>query len=256
MAGVALMRPRVLAERLSARERLIVALDVPTVARAIDMVGRLDQLVSFYKIGLHLQFDRQLHPLFDKLLSSNKRMFVDFKSFDIPATVEAAVRMASTIGISFITVVGQRPIVEAAVRGRGNSDLKILVVTLLTGMNETDMKEEYNTNLSLEDFIVMRARYAAKIGCDGVISSAREVKLIRDNIDRDDFLVVTPGIRLPGALRHDQKRVLSPREAVLNGADYLVVGRPIINSEIPEAAASSIIEDMDRAFEQQAAFGT
>lgn len=105
----------------SARDRLIVALDVPTVSQALDIVERLDGTVSFYKVGLHLQFDRGLHTLFDKLLNNNKRIFVDFKAFDIPETVEGAVRMASEIGLSFITVVGQRHIIEAAVRARSGS---------------------------------------------------------------------------------------------------------------------------------------
>jgi orotidine-5'-phosphate decarboxylase len=256
MVDTAIARPHGHNRTHSAREKLIVALDVSSVSRAHEIIDRLGDIVSFYKIGLHLQFERHLHSLFDRLLSENKRVFVDFKAFDIPASVEAAVGMASTLGISFVTVVGQQPIVEAAVRGRGNSGLKILVVTLLTGMNEEDMRREYHTTLSLEDFISRRARYAARIGCDGVISSAREATLIRNDVDRRDFLVVTPGIRLPGTPRDDQKRVVTPHDAILNGADYLVVGRPIIHNPRPEEAALRIIEDMESALEQRPAFGT
>ncbi|HXC15675.1 MAG TPA: orotidine-5'-phosphate decarboxylase [Stellaceae bacterium] len=230
-----------------ARDKLIVALDVAAVSHALELVERLGEAVSFYKIGLHLQFDRELHALFDHLLLKQKRIFVDFKAFDIPATVEGAVRMAASLGIDFVTVVGQRPIVQAALRARGNATLKILAVTLLTGMNQEDMQREYNTALTTKEFIRRRAKSAAETGCDGVISSAREAALIRDSVDRSDFLIVTPGIRLPGAMQDDQKRVMTPYDAISCGADYIVVGRPIVKSADPAAAAAQILADMDRA---------
>jgi orotidine-5'-phosphate decarboxylase len=229
------------------RDKLVVALDVATVSQALELVERLGDAVSFYKIGLHLQFDRQLHALFDHLLLNQKRIFVDFKAFDIPATVEAAVKMAANLGIDFITVVGQQPIVEAAVRARGAAALKILAVTLLTGMNQEDMQREYNTASTTEEFIRRRARQAAETGCDGVISSPREAALIRDCVDRTNFLIVTPGIRLPGGAQDDQKRVATPHEAISGGADYIVVGRPIVRSADPAAAATQIVADMRRA---------
>lgn len=230
-----------------ARDKLIVALDVAAVSQALDLVERLGEAVSFYKIGLHLQLDRELHALFDHLMLKQKRIFVDFKAFDIPATVEGAVKMAASLGIDFVTVVGQQPIVQAACRARGNAALKILAVTLLTGMNQEDMQREYNTALTTEEFIVRRAKNAAKIGCDGVISSAREAALIRDCVDRRNFLIVTPGIRLPGGAQDDQKRVMTPYDAISCGADYLVVGRPIVKSADPAAAAAQILADMHRA---------
>ena len=183
-----------------------------------------------------------------------KEFFLDFKFIDIPATIEGAVRAASRLGIKFITVMGQGHIVEAAVKGKESSDLKILAVTLLTGMTEGDMQKEYNTKYSLEDFIQKRAKEASLMGCDGVISSPNEVKLIRSVIHRDNFLVVTPGIRPIGAQPDDQKRTSTPADAILNGADYLVVGRPIIQQVNKRMAAQKIIDDMEAALDYRENF--
>lgn len=246
MVGNASARSHILA---MAREKLIVALDVASVKEARSIVEDLKDSVSFYKIGLHLQLDPELPSLFARLLQEQKRIFLDFKFIDIPATVEGAVKAAARLRIKFITVMGQRHIVEAAVKGRGSSDLKILAVTLLTGMTEADMKREYNTDLSLENFIKRRAEAASEMGCDGVISSPNEVKLIRSAIRRENFLVVTPGIRQAGAEPDDQKRTATPGDAILNGADYLVVGRPIIHQEERRQAAERIVNEMADALE-------
>jgi orotidine-5'-phosphate decarboxylase len=240
---------------LSARERLIVALDVQTVREAHRIVDELEDTVSFYKIGLLLQLDQDLRSLFDRLTRDGKRIFLDFKYIDIPATIEGAVRAASRLGFKFITVIGQSHIVKAAVKGRGNSDLKILAVTLLTGMTEGDMQKEYCTKLSLEEFVEKRAREAYLMGCDGVISSPNEVKLIRSAIQRDNFLVVTPGIRQIGAEPDDQKRTATPRDAILNGADHLVVGRPITRQRDKREAAQRIIDQVAAAIEYQEDLG-
>jgi orotidine-5'-phosphate decarboxylase len=232
-----------------ARDRLIVALDVPTVDAAEALVNELNGEISFYKIGLHLQLDRDLHRLFGKVIADKKHIFLDFKAFDIPATVAGAVRAASRLGIDFITVIGQQAIVEAAVNARSNG-LKILVVTLLTGMNEQDIRRDYGTDMTMSEFIARRAQFAASVGCDGVISSAREVSLIREAVkDRPDFLIVTPGIRPEGVDIDDQKRVATPYEAIRNGADYLVVGRPIIHNRHPLEAARNILRKMELGFE-------
>jgi orotidine-5'-phosphate decarboxylase len=236
---------------LTAREKLIVALDVASVKEAWGIVDDLQDSVSFYKIGLHLQLDPELPKLFGRLLQDQKRIFLDFKFIDIPATVEGAVRAAARLHIKFITVMGQRHIVEAAVKGRGSSDLKILAVTLLTGMTEADMKIEYNTELSLENFITKRAEAASRMGCDGVISSPNEVALIRRAIHRDKFLVVTPGIRQEGAKPDDQKRTAPPYDAIMNSADYLVVGRPIIQQSDRRRAAEGIVDEMATALAHQ-----
>jgi orotidine-5'-phosphate decarboxylase len=247
MAEAALARSHIHVEP-RAQDRLIVALDFDTVAEALNMVGTLGNAVSFYKIGLSLQIDPDLHVLVNRLAAQDKKLFIDFKTFDIAATVERAVRAASKLGFYFITVVGQQHIIEAAVMGRGSSDLKILVVTLLTGMNERDMQEEYNTGISLQDFIVKRAQFAAKTGCDGVISSAREAELIKRHVTKPGFLVVTPGIRPAGSAHDDQKRVAEPHDAIVSGADYLVIGRPIIHHKTPAKAAINILEQMQGGF--------
>jgi len=235
-----------------ARGHLIVALDVPTAAEAHAIVEELGDTVSFYKIGLILQLDREFRSLLETLLEKQKDIFLDFKYIDIPATIEGAVRAASKLGIKFITVMGQSHIVKAADTGRLGSDLKILAVTLLTGMTERDMRIEYNTELTLESFIKERAKKASNMGCDGAISSPNEVKLIRSVVKRDDFLVVTPGIRNKGATPDDQKRTATPYIAVLNGADYLVVGRPIIQMKHKWRAARDMIDEMASALENPA----
>jgi orotidine-5'-phosphate decarboxylase len=251
MVGAALARSYAHTQPLTARERLIVALDFPTATEALAVVEELGETVCFYKIGLLLQLDRDLRPLLELLIERQKGIFLDFKYIDIPVTVEGAVRAASVLGIRFITVMGQSHIVKAAAKGRGDSDLKILAVTLLTGMTEADMQVEYNTKLSLENFITRRAEAASQMGCDGVISSPNEVKLIRSVIQRDKFLVVTPGIRQIGAEPDDQKRTATPYDAIANGADYLVVGRPIIHRKDKRLAAQRIINEMAEALEHK-----
>jgi orotidine-5'-phosphate decarboxylase len=239
---------------LAAREKLIVALDVPSVKEAQGIVDDLKDSVSFYKIGLHLQLDPELPSLFVRLLQDQKRIFLDFKFIDIPATVEGAVKAAVRLHIKFITVMAQRHIVEAAVKGKGSSDLKILAVTLLTGMTEENMRAEYNTNLSLEDFITKRAGSASQAGCDGVISSPNKIELIRSAINREKFLIVT-GIRQIGAEPNDQKRTATPYDAIMNGADYLVVGRPIIRQEDKRRAAQDIVDEMAAALNRREELG-
>jgi orotidine-5'-phosphate decarboxylase len=235
-------------EHERARDRLIVALDVGKVEEAERIVRELEGTVDYFKVGLHLQLDPALHGLIAYLLHREKKIFLDFKAFDIPATVAGAVRASAALGVTFITVIGQEQIVEAAVKARGNSGLKILVVTLLTGMNEKDMQREYSTEIPMNDFIVKRARFAANEGCDGVISSAREVELIRRNV-RDGFLIVTPGIRPhdAGVMNDDQKRIMTPYDAIIAGANYLVVGRPIIQQYDRASAAERILDEMQRA---------
>ena len=236
---------------LSAKERLIVALDVPTVNEAHEIITELGESVVFYKVGLVLQLDPDLRSLFSRLREENKNVFLDFKYIDISATIEGTVRAASLLGIKFITVMGQSHIVKAAAKGRVGHNLKILAVTLLTGMTENDMKKEYNTEISLKEFIKRRAKEASLMGCDGVISSPDEVELIRSVIHKDNFLVVTPGIRRPGAEPDDQKRIASPHDAILKGADYLVVGRPIIRERNKLSATQRIIDEMEAAIASQ-----
>jgi orotidine-5'-phosphate decarboxylase len=253
MVGAAVARSHAHTQPLTARERLIVALDFQTTEEAQRVVEQLGDTVSFYKIGLQLQLAPKLRQLFNRLTRYNKDIFVDFKYIDIPATIEGVVRAASMLQIKFITVIGQEHIVEAAMKGRSNSDLKILAVTLLTGMSELDMRKAYSTTVTLEKFVTDRARDVIKIGCDGVICSPQEITMIRnsikDSLPDKGFLIVTPGIRPLGAPRDDQKRVATPYDAIMNGADYLVIGRPITRHDKPAEMAKRILDEMQWALE-------
>jgi orotidine-5'-phosphate decarboxylase len=232
---------------LQAKERLIVALDAATTDEAASLVDRLGDAVSFYKIGLHLQLAPGLHALITKLRSIEKRIFLDFKHIDIPATVAGAVKMASQLRIDFITVMGQQQILRAAGDARGDADLQILAVTLLTGISEEEMQREYFTSITLPEFVKRRSLTAERLKCDGVISSPNEIELIRSAVATEDFLIVTPGIRPAGSRQDDQVRTATPYDAVSRGADYLVVGRPIIRDADPKGAAERIIEEIARA---------
>ncbi len=247
MVGAALARPDAHTPPFTARERLIVALDVPSAEEARLIIDDLGEAVSFYKIGLHLQLSEGLHSILGKLRREKKQVFLDFKYIDIPATIGGVVAMASKLGVKFITVMGQRHIVRSAVEARGDTDLNILAVTLLTGMSEEDMRKEYHTSLSIHEFVKYRAVEAAHLGCDGVISSAKEVEWIRSVVHRKNFLIITPGIRPVGATKDDQKRTATPFDAIVNGADYLVIGRPIIRDKRPREAAQRIIDEMETA---------
>ena len=231
---------------LAATDRLIVALDVPTAKEASRIVDDLGDIVGFYKIGLMLQLDPDLRPLVERLIGQGKGVFLDFKYIDIPATIEGTVRAASGLGVRFMTVIGESQVVRAAVKGRrGNSDLKILAVTLLTGMSNTatgiKIRRLPSTDCS------RRATEAAALGCDGVISSPNEAGLIRSAVKKDGFLIVTPGIRPTGTEPGDQKRTATPRDAILNGADHLVVGRPIVQQRDRREAAQRIIAEIAAA---------
>ena len=234
-----------------ASERLIVALDVATADAAMRMIDRLGDSVSFYKIGLHLQLAAELHALIGTLRRAQKQIFLDFKYIDIPATVAGAAGMAARLGVRFITVVAQRSIVKAAVDARGDSDLKILAVTLLTAMSEEDMRQEYQTRLTLPQFVKHRALVVQSEKGDGVISSPNEVALIRSTIAAEGFLIVTPGIRPAGVAADDQKRTATAYEAISRGADYLVVGRPVIRDPEPRDAARRIVDEIAMALEDR-----
>lgn len=228
----------------SARERLIVALDVPSVAEAERVVGALGGSVLFYKIGLQQTFAGGL-DLARKLVESGKRVFLDVKLHDIDQTVENAVRNIAAMGVDFVTVHGQGRNIEAAVRGRGDSDLKILAVTVLTSLSAEDLAAD-GVRLSLPELVVGRARRAMEAGCDGVIASGMEATAIRE-MSGNGLLIVTPGIRSEGVPHHDQKRVTTPRQAIARGADYLVVGRQILTAEAPAAMAEQVVGEIEAA---------
>jgi orotidine-5'-phosphate decarboxylase len=251
MAATELQTPRPAAPPRSARQHLIVALDLATADEAMRMADCLGDSVSFYKIGLHLQLSPELHGLIRHLTRAQKQIFLDFKYIDIPATIGGVIKMAAGMGVRFVTVMGQRSIVRAAVAARGAADLRILAVTLLTSTNEEDLRQEYRTPLSLAQFVEQRAIAAERENCDGVISSPNDVTLIRSAIPTPGFLIVTPGIRPAGAETDDQKRTATAYEAIARGADYLVVGRPIILDRAPRDAARHLVDEIARALEER-----
>src|SRR5947207_4463341 len=187
------------------------------------MVERLDGLVSFFKVGIELQLAEGMSPV-QNLISKGKKVFLDLKYFDVPETVERAVRRAAALGVTFLTIHGNGRNIEAAVKGRGAADLKLLSVTVLTSLDASDI-QDLGFPCSVEELVLHRAKKTLEAGCDGVIASGQEASKIREILG-DKLLIVTPGIRPPGSPKQDQKRATSQRDAGLNGANYLVVSRP------------------------------
>jgi orotidine-5'-phosphate decarboxylase len=233
------------ARRIANRERLIFALDVPDLNGAQALVARLADSVSFYKIGLELATSRHYFELLDWLVARDKKVFTDLKLYDIPATVTAAVRQLSGTGASFLTVHGDRAIMEAAALAKGPR-LKILAVTVLTSIAPRDLAD-MGIGHSVEELVVMRARQAAAAGCDGVIASGLEAAPLRAALGALP-LIVTPGIRPADGARNDQHRVVTPTLAFRSGADHIVVGRPIRDAADPYLAAAAIQDEIAGVF--------
>jgi len=219
------------------KERLIFAMDVPDCARARELTTQLGDAVTFYKIGLELMMSGEYFELLDWLLERDKKVFCDLKFFDIPATVGSAVRQLKDRGATFVTVHGNRSIMEAAAENKG-ADLKVLGVTVLTSLDRGDL-DDLGFDCDVEALVLSRAKQALDAGCDGVISSGLEVPKLRQHVD-DRLLVISPGIRpVDNKPAGDQKRVVTVETAFSNGADYIVVGRPIRDADDPQAAAES-----------------
>lgn len=219
------------------RERLIFAMDVPDTSSALALADRLGDSVCFYKLGLELFMDGGYFQLVDRLTSLGKKVFVDLKFFDVPETVGRAVRRLGGRGVTFCTVHGNDAMLAAACSNRG--DVKILAVTALTSLDRGDL-DDLGFDCDPRELVLSRARRAFEIGCDGVISSGLEASALRQHVDAR-LLVVTPGIRpVENRPTDDQKRTVDVRQAFLNGADHIVVGRPIRNAADPRAAAESI----------------
>jgi len=228
-------------------DRLIVALDVPSIGEARDLVGELDGLVSFFKVGLWLQFAAGFDGLIDELTKRGKKIFLDAKMFDIGETVKQGVSRAVERGLSFVTVHGDGEIMKAAVEGRGNSPLKILGITVLTSVDQDGLRD-LGYLCSVEELVRLRVERAITCGCDGIIAAPHDnPNRIRQLTGAQSLLIVTPGVRLAGTSADDHKRPGTPAQAIAAGADYLVVGRPIVKSADPALAAERIIEDMRRA---------
>ena len=224
------------------RERLIVALDVPTADDAKALVEKLDDSVLFYKIGLELAMRPGYFELLDWLVARDKRVFADLKLYDIPATVGAAVRQLSSCGADFLTVHGDRAIMDAAAEHKGER-LKILAVTVLTSIGQSDL-EAMGVGIGIEQLALLRARQAIAAGCDGIITSGLEAARLRETLGPAP-LIVTPGIRPADKRRDDdQKRVVTPGEAIRRGADHIVVGRPVRAASDPHAAAMAIQDEI------------
>jgi orotidine-5'-phosphate decarboxylase len=226
------------------QDRLIVALDVPTVDAARALVARLGAAVNFYKIGLQLQYAGGI-DLARELKGQGKKIFLDSKLLDIDQTVTGATANIAKLDLDFLTIHGFAPTLRAAVEGRGNSGLKLLAVTVLTSMGPADMAE-LGTRFSVEEMVLRRAQAALDTGCDGVIASGREASRIRA-LAGDRLLIVTPGIRSEGVAADDQKRASTPAEAIAAGADYLVVGRQILRSAQPGAEAEAVLRRIESA---------
>jgi orotidine-5'-phosphate decarboxylase len=230
---------------IAARDRLIVALDMPTIEEAQRLVARLGHDVTFYKIGLELIFSGGLE-LARALKAEGKRIFLDMKLLDIGNTVERAVANATELGVDFLTVHGHDlKTLHAAVAGRGRSHLKLLAVTVLTNLTADDLKQQGSSS-SPADLVLARARLARQSGFDGVVGSGQEAARIREAVG-SGFLIITPGIRLTGSATDDQERVTTPEHAIAAGADYIVVGRPITQSDDPVAIARAFIHHIGEA---------
>lgn len=225
-------------------ERLIFALDTPDIDEAKRLVDLLDDSVHFYKLGLELFMANGYFELIEYLKKKNKKTFVDLKFFDVPQTVASAVRQLKGRGADFVTVHGNDEIMKAACEHKNG--LKILAVTVLTSLDDADIKE-FGFDIDVEKLVLSRARRALRIGCDGVISSGLEAEGLRGELG-EQFLIVVPGIR-PVANVDDQKRTVDVEEAFQKGADYIVVGRPIKMASDPAKAASDIQARMSAVFE-------
>ncbi len=228
-------------------ERLIFALDVDSEQKAKELVTKLDDTVSFYKLGLEFFMSGSYYPMLDWLLEKDKKIFVDLKFFDVPQTVASAVKQLKNKGATFTTVHGNDSILKAAVAEKGGS-LKILAVTVLTSLDRGDL-DDLGFQCDVKELVLSRAKRAFQLGCDGVISSGLEAKDLRSNL-AENFLIVTPGIRpLDNKVVDDQKRTVDVEEAFTNGADYIVIGRPIREAKDPYLAAKNIQERISKIFD-------
>lgn len=228
-------------------DRLIVALDVPNALAGHDIAARLGDAVGFYKIGLGMLTGGGLALANELKQEHGKRIFLDMKLFDISATIEAAVRGLAQFDLDFLTVHGDPHVVRAAMEGAAGSEMKILAVTILTSLDRSDLDACQIRAGEMSDLVQSRATQAFEAGADGVIASPQEAAMIRALPIAHGRLIVTPGVRPAGAALGDQKRVATPAQAVKDGADHIVVGRPIWNAANPRLAADAILAELASA---------
>ncbi|WP_299421119.1 orotidine-5'-phosphate decarboxylase [uncultured Shimia sp.] len=229
---------------MTADDRLIVALDVPNILHGQELVGQIGDAVSFYKIGLGMLTGGGLALANELKQEQGKRIFLDMKLFDIGATVEAAVRGLAQFDLDFLTVHGDPHVVAAAKEGAAGSNLKILGVTVLTSLDRGDLDNCLIKDGAIPDLVTERAGKAFEAGADGVIASPQEAAMIRALPEAEGRLIVTPGVRPTGAALGDQKRVATPASAIKDGADHIVVGRPVWTAEDPRQAAQAIVSEL------------
>ena len=225
-------------------DRLIVALDVPNVVQGLDLAARLGDSVSFYKIGLGMLTGGGFALANELKQEQGKRIFLDMKLFDIGATIEAAVRGIAQYDLDFLTVHGDPQVVRAACEGKRGKDLKILAVTVLTSLDRADLDANLIKPGDIHEITLERAAKALEAGADGVIASPQEAAMIRALPQAAGRLIVTPGVRPAGAASGDQKRIATPRQAISDGANHIVVGRPIWQAADPAAAARAIVAEL------------
>ncbi len=225
-------------------DRLIVALDVANIVQGMALVDRLGDSVSFYKIGLGMLTGGGLALANELTQERGKRVFLDMKLFDIGATVEAAVRGLAQFDLDFLTVHGDPQVVRAACEGKRDKALKILAVTVLTSLDRADLDANLIKPGDIHDITIERAARALEAGADGVIASPQEAAMIRALPQAKGRLIVTPGVRPMGAGLGDQKRTATPMQAIRDGADHIVIGRPIWQAADPAAAARAVIAEL------------
>ncbi|MDQ7090582.1 MAG: orotidine-5'-phosphate decarboxylase [Methylococcales bacterium] len=227
------------------QERLIMALDVPSIEEAQALVEELGDSVIFYKVGMELFMSGNYFEFIDWLKQRHKKVFVDLKFFDVPATVGRAINALSHKGVDLATIHGNNAIMEAAAKNKGS--LKVLAVTALTSLDRGDL-DDLGFQCDVKALVLSRAKRALELGCDGIVSSGLEVSMIRKELDQH-LLVITPGIRpVDNQEEDDQKRVVSVEQAFQNGADYIVVGRPIRDAENRKAMAEKIQQQIASQF--------
>jgi orotidine-5'-phosphate decarboxylase len=226
------------------RDRLIVGLDLPDVEAAEAMIARLGDSVTFYKIGYQLAYAGGL-PLIRKLADAGKKVFADLKMHDIGNTVASGIESVAKLGATFVTVHAYPQTMKAAVQGRANSSLKILAVTVLTSYDDADV-EATGSRLGVTELVEMRARQAQTIGVDGIVCSPEEAANLRGIVGQH-MRLVTPGVRPAGSAAGDQKRIMTPGDAIRAGADHVVVARPVMQASDPKKVADAIVDEITQA---------
>ena len=231
---------------MNSDDRIIIALDVPNAVLGLNIVNQLGDAVSFYKIGLGMLTGGGMALANELKQDLNKKIFMDLKLFDIGATIERAVKGLTQYNIDFLTVNGDPQVVSAAAQGKKTTDTKILAVTFLTSLNREDLNKNLIKEGSINELVLERSIKAFEAGADGVIASPHEAHMIKGLSEAQGKLIVTPGIRPLGFNNEDQKRVMTPGAALANGADHIVIGRPVIKAKNPRLEIKKILETIEK----------